>query len=121
VSVDPEFGAFLRARRQAARISVRRLAEAIGVSHVYLSEVERGKRAPLPRKWWPRLIATLPGISEDDLERAMANTRPLQLDLRNRPQYQDLARALARRIERDDIDPDTRRSLLRLLDGEEER
>jgi transcriptional regulator with XRE-family HTH domain len=42
----PELGEFLREQRQGARLSLRQLAEAAGVSNPYLSQVERGLRKP---------------------------------------------------------------------------
>ncbi len=39
-------GAFIRAQRVAARRSLRDLAEATGVSHAYLSQLERGRHEP---------------------------------------------------------------------------
>lgn len=41
-----ELGAYLREQRQSARLSLRQLAEAAGVSNPYLSQVERGLRKP---------------------------------------------------------------------------
>jgi len=42
----PELGEFLREQRQGAKLSLRQLAEAAGVSNPYLSQVERGLRKP---------------------------------------------------------------------------
>lgn len=42
----PDLGQFIRAQRDAAQMSVRRLAEAAGVSNPYLSQIERGLRKP---------------------------------------------------------------------------
>jgi transcriptional regulator with XRE-family HTH domain len=39
-------GDFIRARREAAKLSVRRLARLAGVSNPYLSQIERGLRRP---------------------------------------------------------------------------
>ncbi len=41
-----DVGDFIRLQREAARISVRRLAELAGVSNPYLSQIERGLRRP---------------------------------------------------------------------------
>lgn len=110
------FGAFVRDRRIAAGISLRKAADALGVSHVYLGEVERGVRAILPRERWADLIRTIPAITTEDLERHAAHTRPIQLDLRDAPlQYQDLGLALARRIEKRDLPDDALQMVLNLL------
>lgn len=41
-----ELGEFIRAQRETASMSVRRLAEVAGVSNPYLSQIERGLRRP---------------------------------------------------------------------------
>jgi transcriptional regulator with XRE-family HTH domain len=41
-----EVGEFIKAQREVARMSVRRLAEVAGVSNPYLSQIERGLRKP---------------------------------------------------------------------------
>ena len=42
----PDLGQFIRAQRDAAQMSVRRLADLAGVSNPYLSQIERGLRKP---------------------------------------------------------------------------
>jgi transcriptional regulator with XRE-family HTH domain len=39
-------GEYIREQREQARISMRQLAEAAGVSNPYLSQIERGLRKP---------------------------------------------------------------------------
>jgi len=41
-----ELGEFIKAQREVANVSVRRLAELAGVSNPYLSQIERGLRKP---------------------------------------------------------------------------
>lgn len=41
-----DLGAFIRDRREAARLSLRRLSHLAGVSNPYLSQIERGLRKP---------------------------------------------------------------------------
>jgi transcriptional regulator with XRE-family HTH domain len=41
-----DLGSFIKAQRDAAQMSVRRLAELAGVSNPYLSQIERGLRKP---------------------------------------------------------------------------
>ena len=41
-----EIGEFIKAQREVANLSVRRLAELAGVSNPYLSQIERGLRKP---------------------------------------------------------------------------
>ena len=44
--VVEDLGAFIRERREAAELSLRRLAHRAGVSNPYLSQIERGLRRP---------------------------------------------------------------------------
>jgi transcriptional regulator with XRE-family HTH domain len=102
--VAHEFGRYLRRQRAAANISLRAAAKALNVSAVYLGEVERGVRPPLKEEHWAALVRGIPGIELDTLKRLTAKAKPIQLDLRDAaPQYQDLALALARRIEKQNI------------------
>ncbi|GEL17977.1 helix-turn-helix domain-containing protein [Pseudonocardia asaccharolytica] len=41
-----DIGAYIRAQREAAQVSLRQLAKATGVSNPYLSQIERGLRRP---------------------------------------------------------------------------
>jgi transcriptional regulator with XRE-family HTH domain len=41
-----ELGEYIRAQREVTNLSVRRLAQAAGVSNPYLSQIERGLRRP---------------------------------------------------------------------------
>ena len=42
----PDLGEFIRQQRERSAISVRKLAEAAGISNPYLSQIERGLRNP---------------------------------------------------------------------------
>ena len=42
----PDLGSYLREQRQAARLSLRQLADAAGISNPYLSQIERGLKKP---------------------------------------------------------------------------
>lgn len=103
-TVAHEFGRYIRRQRAAAGVSLRSAAKALDISAVYLGEVERGVRPPLKEEHWDALIRAVPNIERSTLERLTAKARPIQLDLRDAsPQYQDLALALARRIEKQNI------------------
>lgn len=95
-----EFGQYIRSKRVEADVSLRAAAKVLGISAVYLGEVERGVRQPLKKEHWKDLVRAVPTIEIDTLERLTAKARPLQLDLRDTPpNYQDLALALSRRIQ----------------------
>lgn len=118
MSPSKGFGRLLRARRVAAGLSLRDVADKVGVSHVYLGEVERGVRKTMNAERWPALTEAIPGLTKEDLERAAMVSRPVQLHLVDAPpQYQDLAFALARRIEDKDLGKAEIRKLLSILCG----
>jgi transcriptional regulator with XRE-family HTH domain len=58
-------GAYIRAQRQMAALSLRQLAEMTDVSNAYLSQIERGLHQPSIRVL--RSIATALGISAERL------------------------------------------------------
>lgn len=49
VGVPPSLGEIIRHRREQAELPVRRLASMVGISGPYLSQIERGLRAPSER------------------------------------------------------------------------
>lgn len=103
-TITHEFGQYIRRQRAAAGVSLRSAAKALDVSAVYLGEVERGVRPPLREVHWDKLIRAVPTIERTTLEHLTAKVRPIHLDLRDSPpKYQDLALALARRIEKQNI------------------
>lgn len=116
-----EFGRYLRERRVDAEISLRSAASKLGISAVYLGEVERGVRPPLKEKHWDKLLKVVPTLSREKLERFAVDARPMQLDLREAsPRYQDLALALSRRIDQRNIsDKDLAKILTILGDADE--
>ena len=60
------FGRFLRQIRNDAGKSLKEVAEAMGMTHVALSKIERGVSPPLKRKYWDALIDVLRTENEDD-------------------------------------------------------
>src|SRR5262249_24325477 len=109
------FGRYLRKHRLDAGLSLRDVSTALGVSHVYVGEVERGVRALVSKERWPALVAATRGVTEKGLEEAAATTRPMQIRLEDAPpQYRDLAMSLARRIQAKDLDPNQLDQLLTL-------
>ena len=113
---DSPFGNYIRNHRLRAGVSCRRLARGLGISPVFLGEVERGARASLARERWDRLRELIPTITLEGLERNAAKSGVLQLDLIDAPpQYQNIGYALARRIERKTLSGDDCERLLELL------
>lgn len=112
------FGKYLRTHRKAERYSQQALGKLLGVTHSYLSQVERGDRPPLAPEYWPALVKTLPGMSVAELQRAAALTRPLEIDLaKASPEQADLALALALRIRNRDLSGGELAALNEILGG----
>jgi transcriptional regulator with XRE-family HTH domain len=114
------FGDYIRRARVDAGRSLREVADEVGISHVYLGEVERGVRGPLIESHWDALIAALPKLKREELERTAQMSRALQLDLPTAPtRYQDLALALARRFKKRDLSEADLTRLLKVLKSDE--
>lgn len=87
----PEFGPYVRARREALRradqrFSLRQVAERIGVEPSFLSKVERGETPPPSEE---KIVALARALDEDaDVLLAMAGkvSSDLQRAIRKRPE-----------------------------------
>lgn len=62
------FGGYLRTKRERLGVSMRSLAKSLGISHVYLGEIERGQKGYLPEKYWDKLVEVIPIIHRALLE-----------------------------------------------------
>lgn len=108
-------GSILREARLEADKTLREVADALGVSHVQLGNWERGT-SPVSSKYMAGLKKALPKLDVDALKDAAEQEAPVQLNLRQLPRsYQTLGLVLARRIQSQDIKPDTMKELLLLL------
>ena len=115
------FGNYLRQARVASGLSLRQVASALKISHVYLGEVERGVRGPLREEHWDGLLQAIPTLTRGDLERQAAASRPLEMDISDAPpRYQDLAMALARRLKNRDLTVGQIARLLKMLKADDE-
>ena len=113
---DNAFGRYLRHARTSARLSLRAVADKLGVTHVYLGEVERGVRGPLKRSYFSKLAKIISGVTVKALEHHADRSRSVQLSIEDAPpQYQDLALSLARRIQSQDMAARDLRSVMDLL------
>ena len=111
----PTFGKYLRIE---AKKSLRQLARELGISAVYLGEVERGVKPALKRERWPDVLRALPAVSHEELDRHERLEKPLQLELTDAPiKYQEISFALARRVERRDLSEHQLGEIMRLLKG----
>lgn len=111
-------GAYVRRKRVAAGLSLRDVADAIGVSHVFYGEFERGIRATLKKERLLMLEETIPGFSLKEYERSTLSHRPLVIALGDAPpEYQDLGLALARQIDKRTLKQTEIAEILRILQG----
>ena len=62
------FGAFLKEKRNERTITIRAMAELIGVGYGYYSDIESGRRTPLDLEFLDRIISVL-RLSDDDGEK----------------------------------------------------
>ncbi len=53
------FGEYVRERRQELGLSLRDVASKLGISYVYLGEVERSAKGSLAQKHWKKLASVL--------------------------------------------------------------
>jgi transcriptional regulator with XRE-family HTH domain len=114
--ITSPFGTYLREKRTAAGKSLREVADALSISHVYLGEIERGRRRILPKKYWKRLAACVPGISRAELEDHAAASEPIDPAAIEEGPSRHVVVALARRLEEDDIPESLARELVELLE-----
>lgn len=111
-------GSYVRSKRHAAGLSLRDVATAIGVSHVFMGEFERGIRRSIKAERLEKLAEVIPGFNIKEYERCSLSQRALKISLEDAPpEYQDLGLALARRIEKRDLKPAEVSNILRMLRG----
>ena len=63
--MENKFGEYVKAKRQEKEISLRKLAEELGIVPAYMSDIEKGRRYP-PDKEKIYKIAEVLGLNEDD-------------------------------------------------------
>lgn len=115
------FATYLREQRVKAGLSLRALAEVLGVSHVFLGEIERGRQRMLPRHHWDALLTAIPTIDRDTLEQLAVRSVPLHHDPMEMETYEfELAYALARRIREEGIPEPEAQRLIRIVTGDPE-
>lgn len=111
------FGALLRQKRKDLELTLGRVAEELGISLTFLSEVERGEKPPLADKYFPA-VSRLLNISIKELESAATESRnQFRLDPTVGPRHREFAAALERRWTR--LSEKRIRELERVLIGSE--
>lgn len=74
------FGKLIRDHREALNLSLRKVAEDMKISSVYLSEVERGDRPPFKNTRWPSLVCAIPTLSYSELIEKATMSRRIIID-----------------------------------------
>ena len=112
------FGRYIRQKRNDAELSLRAVADKLGVTYVYLGEVERGVRGPMKEERWPDLVKAIPGVKLKELKHAAEASKPLLFDFNDaQPRYRNLALALAREMQDQRLSDDEIDNILALLKG----
>lgn len=111
--VDAALGRYILAKRVVAKLSLRDVADSIGASHVFLSELERGVRGACKLERLDQLEKAIPGFSAAEARRVAAgDVAPPEVH------FEDLGAAIVRRLERrKDIRPAEMLTLRRILLG----
>jgi transcriptional regulator with XRE-family HTH domain len=84
-------GAIIRQQRELVELPMRQLAKSVGISNPYLSQIERGLRAPSDAVL--EALATSLDLSVDELYRRAGYVEPTTSD--DDPSQSDLADAIA--------------------------
>lgn len=114
------FGRLMRKRRKVLDLSLRDLSKQVGCSHVWLGEVERGRRRALAPQYWPDLAVALQ-VSEKELKEAAAMSQPVEIAVDElRPEVGQMVSTFARKVQRQDISEDALAKILELLGDDSE-
>ncbi len=105
---DSPVGAFIRRQREMQELTMRQLADMVGISNPYLSQIERGLRDPSEKVLGA--IADQLHVSAETLQQHVARTR------RKRHDGDEPAVAAAIRAD-PDLTPQQRRALLAVYEA----
>jgi len=98
------FGSYIREKRVEEDVSMRQAAKHIGVSHVYLSKVERGKVGPLAEKYWDDLLELVPSLDRNKLRFLAQISGPIEFDIEGADSLEKRAVvAFKRKLKNDDL------------------
>ena len=114
------YGALLRERRVQANLSLRDVARHVGVSHVYLGEIERGISGPLKPDREPALIEAMPTVTQDELNEAREASTYQITPATTPAKYGTVTALFARRLKSDDLGDTDINKLMKLLKGEDD-
>lgn len=116
------FGDLLRKARRKADKTLGDLAGLLGVSVVFLSDVERGNRKPLSNERIVKIAAFLRTDPAEMMEAADRDRGFIEYDIRKaRPLEADVVGGLVAGLARGGVTEDQLRRIHRILNGEEDR
>src|SRR5579875_3077375 len=115
------FGQLLQQMRARSRVSLRELGRAVGLSAVYLSDIEAGSRRP-PAPATVRKIAQCLGVDPVPLLRAsLAERNAIELPISRDEKSMRLEAALALARTWDELDEEDLAEITRFLDEKREQ
>lgn len=117
VRMKTNLGRYLRACRNEEGLSLRSLADQVGVSDVFLSQVERGKKR-LDRSHWDAIAEALDCIDIEEMDTRAELDETMDLDIEDDADA-GLALELARRMTTTTLTDEKMNRLIELLSGRE--
>lgn len=73
------FGSYLRQKREASGLTIKEVAERLGFSSSYVSQLENGTRVPSAKQM--SILATAYGVSEADLKKRWTEAKILKVSM----------------------------------------
>lgn len=73
------FGSYLRQKRDSAGLTIKEVAERLGFSSSYISQLEKGVRVPSPKQL--SALAQAYGVTEDDLKKRWTEAKILRVSM----------------------------------------
>lgn len=73
------FGSYLRSRREEKGLTIKEVAERLGFSSSYISQLEKGTRVPSPKQLG--VLAHAYGVTEEDLKKRWTEAKILRVSM----------------------------------------
>ncbi len=123
--MDNKFGEFVKAKRLVKDISLRRLAEELGIVPAYMSDIEKGRRYP-PDKEKIYKIAQVLHLNEDDTNTlfdlaALSRDNGVSPDLSDYVMGVDNLRVALRKARDINAGEDDWQKIIEMLEAEEKK
>lgn len=123
--MDERFGKFVRERREAKKINLRKLAEILDIAPAYMSDIEKSRRYPPDREKIEKIAKAL-DLNTDETNylfdmAAYAKDNTVSPDLPNYIMENDLVRVALRRARDIDAGKEEWEKVIKVLDEIEEK